>query len=202
MVQGEGGYNFASKQFLQNLGRCADKHGVPLILDEVQSGMARTGRWWAFEHYGVRPDIMSAAKALQVGMTAYDTRFDPGEQGALSSTWGGGSRIDMAVGAKIIQVIKKDRLLDNAAAMGAKLKKGLQELIGKEGLVDVRGLGLMIGTEFDSKQNRDERLLKAFKKGLLLLPAGQKAMRVIPPLTVTEEEVNEGLELMSQVLSR
>jgi 4-aminobutyrate aminotransferase len=201
VVQGEGGYNIASRKFIQNLRRCADKHGVPLILDEVQSGMGRTGRWWAFEHYGVRPDIMSAAKALQVGMTAYDSRLDPGEQGALSSTWGGGSRIDMAVGSKIIEVIKKDRLLDNATAMGTKLKKGLQELAGKGGLADVRGLGLMIGIEFESKQNRDERLTKAFKKGLLLLPAGQKAMRVIPPLTITEEEVHEGLELMEQVLS-
>ncbi len=144
---------------------------------------------------------MSAAKALQVGMAAYDARLDPGEQGALSSTWGGGSRIDMAVGAKIIEVIKKDRLLDNATAMGAKLKKGLQELVGKGGMADVRGLGLMIGIEFDSKQSRDERLARAFKKGLLLLPAGQKAMRVIPPLTITEEEVQGGFELMSHVLS-
>jgi 4-aminobutyrate aminotransferase len=163
--------------------------------------MGRTGKWWAFEHYGVRPDIMSAAKALQVGMAAYDAGFDPGEQGALSSTWGGGNRIDMAVGAKIIEVIKKDRLLENAAVMGAKLKKGLQELVGKGGMAEVRGLGLMIGIEFDTKQNRDERLARAFKKGLLLLPAGHKAMRVVPPLTITEEEVQEGFELMSQVLS-
>jgi 4-aminobutyrate aminotransferase len=201
VVQGEGGYNIASRQFIQNLRRCADKYGVPLILDEVQSGMGRTGKWWAFEHYGVRPDIMSAAKALQVGMAAYDSGLDPDEQGALSSTWGGGSRIDMAVGAKIIEIIKKDRLLGNATVMGAKLKKGLQELVGKGGMADVRGLGLMIGIEFDSKQNRDERLARSFKKGLLLLPAGHKAMRVIPPLTITEEEVQEGLELMSQVLS-
>jgi len=201
VVQGEGGYNFASKQFVKNLRKAADKYGVPLILDEVQSGMGRTGRWWAFEHYGVRPDIMSAAKALQVGMAAYDTKFDPGEQGALSSTWGGGSRIDMAVGAKIIEVIKNDRLLDNAVAMGSKLKEGFQELAGKGGLVDVRGLGLMIGIEFDRKQSRDDKLAKAFKRGLLLLPAGQKSMRAIPPLTITEEEVNEGIELMGQVLS-
>ena len=201
VVQGEGGYNIASRQFVQNLRRCADKYGVPLILDEVQSGMGRTGKWWAFEHHGVRPDIMSAAKALQVGMAAYHARLDPGEQGVLSSTWGGGSRIDMAVGAKIIEVIKKDRLLDNATAMGAKLRKGLQELVGKGGMADVRGLGLMIGIEFDSKQSRDERLARAFKKGLLLLPAGQKSMRVIPPLTITEEEVQGGFELMSHVLS-
>jgi 4-aminobutyrate aminotransferase len=187
---------------MQNLRRCADKYGVPLILDEVQSGMGRTGKWWAFEHYGVRPDIMSAAKALQVGMAAYDTKLDPGEQGALSSTWGGGSRIDMAVGAKIIEVIKKDRLLRNASVMGEKLRKGLDELRQKNGnLVGVRGLGLMIGIEFDTKQSRDAKLMQAFKKGLLLLPAGQKAMRVIPPLVITEEEVHEGLELMGKVLS-
>ena len=201
VVQGEGGYNIASKRFIQNLRKCAHGHGVPLILDEVQSGMGRTGKWWAFEHYDVKPDIMSAAKALQVGMTAYDGRLDPGEQGALSSTWGGGSRIDMAVGAKIIEVIKKEKLLDNATAMGAKLKKGLQELVGRGGLIDVRGLGLMIGIEFDSKEIRDKKLTRAFAKGLLLLPAGQKAMRVIPPLTITEDEVLEGLELMSLALS-
>ncbi len=202
VVQGEGGYNIASSRFMQNLRRCADKYGVPLILDEVQSGMGRTGKWWAFEHYGIRPDIMSAAKALQVGMAAYDTKLDPGEQGALSSTWGGGSRIDMAVGAKIIEVIKKDRLLHNASVMGEKLRRGLDELRQKNGsLVGVRGLGLMIGIEFDTKQSRDAKLVQAFKKGLLLLPAGQKAMRVIPPLVITEEEVHEGLELMSKVLS-
>ncbi|HXV45173.1 MAG TPA: aminotransferase class III-fold pyridoxal phosphate-dependent enzyme [Nitrososphaera sp.] len=201
VVQGEGGYNFAGRQFVQNLRKVADKHGVPLILDEVQSGMGRTGRWWAFEHYGVRPDIMSAAKALQVGMAAYESRLDPGDQGALSSTWGGGSRIDIAIGTKIIEVIKKDKLLDNAITMGGKLKKGLQELIGKGGMETVRGLGLMIGIEFDSKQRRDEKLARAFKKGLLLLPAGQKAMRVIPPLTITKGEIEEGLQLMSQVLS-
>lgn len=201
VIQGEGGYNIANRQFIQNLRKCADKHGVPLILDEVQSGMGRTGKWWSFEHFSVRPDIMTAAKALQVGMAAYDKRLDPVEQGALSSTWGGGSRIDMAAGGKIIEIIKKDRLLDNATAMGTKLKKGLQELAGKGGMAEVRGLGLMIGIEFNTKQDRNERLARAFKMGLLLLPAGQKAMRVIPPLTITEEEVHEGIELLSQTLS-
>ncbi|HEX7031918.1 MAG TPA: aminotransferase class III-fold pyridoxal phosphate-dependent enzyme [Nitrososphaera sp.] len=201
VVQGEGGYNFASSKFIKNLRKCADKYGVPLILDEVQSGMGRTGKWWAFEHHGVRPDIMSAAKALQVGMAAYDSGLDPGEQGAMSSTWGGGSRIDMAVGVKIIEVIKKDRLLDNAEAMGLELKKAMQELIGKGGIIDVRGRGLMIGIEFDSKNSRDEKLSRAFKKGLLLLPAGQKAIRVIPPMTINQEELDEGVHLMNQVVS-
>ena len=204
VVQGEGGYNFASKRFVQNLRRYADQFGVPLIIDEVQSGMGRTGKWWAFEHYDVRPDIMSAAKALQVGMSAYDARFDPGEQGALSSTWGGGSRIDMAVGATTIDVINRDRLLENALAMGERLQKGIVDLSqnDKAGITGVRGKGLMIGLELDTKSRRDHLLTKAFKKGLLLLPAGQKAMRLIPPLVVAAEEIDEGLELMQDIFAQ
>ncbi len=202
LIQGEGGYNIASKEFIQNLRKSADKHGVPLILDEVQSGMGRTGKWWAFEHYGVKPDIISAAKALQVGMTAYDSRLEPEERGALSSTWGGGNRVDMAIGARIIEIIKNDKLLDNASVMGNKLRKGIHELGQKKNsIINVRGIGLMIGIEFDTKENRDTKLMQLFKKGLLLLPAGQKAMRVIPPLIITDEEVEEGLDLMDQVLS-
>jgi 4-aminobutyrate aminotransferase len=202
VIQGEGGYNIASKEFIQNLRKHANRHGVPLILDEVQSGMGRTGKWWAFEHYSVEPDIMSAAKALQVGMTAYDKKYEPEEKGALSSTWGGGSRIDMAIGAKTIEIIKKDKLLDNASTMGDKLRKGLDDLAKKKSdIITIRGLGLMIGIEFNTKQNRDAKLMQAFKKGLLLLPAGEKAMRVIPPLVITEEEVQEGLQLMDEILS-
>ncbi|NWG38184.1 aminotransferase class III-fold pyridoxal phosphate-dependent enzyme, partial [Nitrososphaera sp.] len=147
VIQGEGGYNVASRKFVQNLRMQADAHGVPLILDEVQSGMGRTGKWWAFEHYGVTPDIMSTAKALQVGATAFRADLDPGQQGVLSSTWGGGSRIDLAVGATMIDVIRRDRLLDNATSMGGRLKKGLQELVGKGGVFDVRGICLMVGIE-------------------------------------------------------
>lgn len=200
VVQGEGGYNIASKKFMENLRRFSEEYEVPLVLDEVQSGMGRTGKWWAYEHYDIIPDIMSAAKALQVGMAAYDKRFDPLEQGALSSTWGGGGRIDMAIGSKIIEIIKKDKLLQNASVMGEKLKKGIVDLASRKqsGIADVRGLGLMIGIEFESKEVRDSYLHKAFRSGLLLLPAGQKAMRVIPPLILAEAEVAEGLELMEQ----
>lgn len=201
VVQGEGGYNFASKRFIQKLRQYTEQKAVPLILDEVQSGMGRTGKWWAFEHYGVKPDIMSVAKALQVGMSAYDELFDPPEQGALSSTWGGGSRIDMAVGTATIELIEKGKLLDNAIAMGNRLKKGISDISHDEqaGITGLRGLGLMIGLEFDSKARRDQLLSKAFKKGLLLLPAGQKAMRVIPPLVINAEEIDEGLELMQEI---
>ncbi len=202
VVQGEGGYNIASKKFITNLRRFATRYGVPLILDEVQSGIGHTGKWWAFEHYGVRPDIISTAKALQIGATAYDKKMDPGEKSVLSSTWGGGSRIDMAVGAKIIDVIKRDKLLDNVSKMGHLLKKGLMEIKCKKGVTEVRGLGMMIGLEFDTKSRRDRKIKDLFKNGLLTLGAGQKSLRIIPPLIIEKEQIEQGLNIIHQVLAK
>ena len=202
IVQGEGGYNVASKRFIKNLRKSATKYGVPLILDEVQSGVGHTGKWWAFEHYGIKPDIMSTAKALQIGATAYDKKLDPGEKSVMSSTWGGGNRIDMTVGSTVIDVIKRDNLLDNATRMGSILKKSLTELVGKKGISEVRGIGLMIGVEFDTKVRRDRRLTELFKNGLLTLGAGQKSMRIIPPLIITRDQIEEGISIMHDVLLR
>ncbi|MGH9922293.1 MAG: aminotransferase class III-fold pyridoxal phosphate-dependent enzyme [Nitrososphaerales archaeon] len=200
VFQGEGGYNIASKKFMQNIYRAAKDHDIPLIIDEVQSGMGRTGEWWAWNHYGIKPDIMTAAKGLQVGATLLDSRFDPKEKGALSSTWGGGHRLDMAVGAIVIEVIKRDKLLDNAKKMGGLLLKRMSEFVGKHEVIDARGLGLMIAVEFESKERRDKVLQDAFKNGLILLPAGQKAMRVIPPLIITQKEIDEGVEIFEKSL--
>lgn len=202
VVQGEGGYNVASKKFIRTLRKFATQYGVPLILDEVQSGIGHTGKWWAFEHYGIKPDIMSAAKALQIGATAFNKKIEPKERSALSSTWGGGNRIDLAVGARVIDVIKRDKLLDNATKMGSILKKGLMEILGKKGIVDVRGLGLMVGVEFDTKERRDKKLSELFKHGLLTLGAGQKSMRIIPPLIITKEQIEEGISIMHKVLMK
>ncbi len=202
IIQGEGGYNVASKKFISNLRKFATKYGVPLILDEVQSGIGHTGKWWAFEHYGIKPDIMSTAKALQVGATAFSKKFDPGQRSVLSSTWGGGNRIDMAVGSRVIQVIKRDKLLENATKMGNILKNGLMEMVGKKKVTDVRGLGLMVGIEFDSDTHRDKKLVELFKQGLMTLGAGQKSMRIIPPLIITKEQIHQGLDIMHKVLMR
>jgi 4-aminobutyrate aminotransferase len=200
VVQGEGGYNIASKKFIQSLSKAAKEHGIPLIMDEVQSGMGRTGEWWAWQHYGIKPDIVTTAKGLQVGATLFDAKYDPHERGAKSSTWGGGHRIDMAVGTTVIEVIKRDKLLDNAKKTGSILLKRLTEFVGKYGVIEARGLGLMIGVEYESKERRDEVLQKAFKNGLILLPAGEKTMRVIPPLVITEKEIDEGIEILNKSL--
>ncbi len=202
IIQGEGGYYVASKRFIKRLRECSERYNVPLIVDEVQSGIARTGKWWAFEHYEINPDIICAAKALQVGATLYHKRFDPNQQGVLSSTWGGGHRIDMAIGARILEVIARDRLMDNASNMGRLLMNGLIDAMrdSKGMIVDIRGLGLMIGIEFASRELRDIFLLEAFKNGLLLLPAGTKAVRVIPPLIISKEEVDEGLDIICSLV--
>ncbi|GFN39023.1 MAG: putative acetylornithine aminotransferase [Marine Group I thaumarchaeote] len=202
IIQGEGGYRVASKRFIKTLRKLATRYSVPLIFDEVQSGLGQTGRWWAFEHYDVKPDITSIAKALQVGCTAYHKRYDPGQRGVLSSTWGGGDRISMATGARIIEVIKRDRLLDNVRKRGRELKKGLLELVGKHGIEEARGLGLMIGLECNTTKRRDEIVRKLFKKKLLILGAGKKSIRFIPPLILSKKQVERGLEILQEVLSR
>jgi 4-aminobutyrate aminotransferase len=201
IIQGEGGLNVASKLFIQHIRKLADEYKVPLIFDEVQSGMGRTGKWWVYEHYGVEPDIMSVAKALQVGATVYDKKYEPTESGVLSSTWGGGSRIDMAVGTKIIEIIQRNDLLSNSQKIGEKLLKNFVDIVGINGLIDARGIGLMIGLEFDTKTTRDVIVNRLFKKGLLVLPAGMKSIRIMPPLIINEEEAAKGVLLINDTLN-
>jgi 4-aminobutyrate aminotransferase len=201
IIQGEGGLNVASKLFIQHIRKLADKYKIPLIFDEVQSGMGRTGKWWAYEHYGVEPDIMTVAKALQVGATVYDKKYDPTEPGVLSSTWGGGSRIDMAIGTKIIEIILKNNLLSNSQKIGNMLLKNFVDFVGINGLIDARGIGLMIGLEFDTKMTRDVIVNRLFKKGLLVLPAGMKSIRIMPPLIINEEEAAKGISLINDTIN-
>ena len=201
IIQGEGGLNVASKLFIQHIRKLADKYKIPLIFDEVQSGMGRTGKWWVYEHYGVEPDIMTVAKALQVGATVYDKKYDPTEPGVLSSTWGGGSRIDMAIGTKIIEIILKNNLLSNSQKIGNMLLKNFHDFVGINGLIDARGIGLMIGLEFDTKMTRDVIVNRLFKKGLLVLPAGMKSIRIMPPLIINEEEAAKGISLINDTIN-
>ena len=202
IIQGEGGLNVASKKFVSNLRYLTRQYGVPLIIDEVQSGMGRTGHWWAYQHYGIEPDIMTVAKGLQVGAVVYERSYDPGEPGVLSSTWGAGNRIDMSVGVKIIEIIESQHLLDNAKRMGAKLLSGLSELVGRSDIIDVRGLGLMIGVELSQKSIRDEIVVSLFNNGLLVLPAGNKSIRIMPPLIIQEDEINKGISILNDVITR
>ena len=173
-LQGEGGYNVASKKFIRNLRNTSKKYDFPLIFDEVQSGMGRTGKWWAFQHFGVKPDIMTSGKGLQVGATITSKEYEPKEPGSVSSTWGGGHRIDLAIGLKTIEIIEKEKLLRNATKMGNYMMKRLKDIKSSK-IIDVRGIGLMIGVEFSNKKYQKGVVQNAFKKGLLLLGCGEKA---------------------------
>jgi 4-aminobutyrate aminotransferase len=200
-VQGEGGYNIASKKFIRNLRKTSKEHGFPLIIDEVQSGLGRTGKWWSFEHFGIKPDIITSAKALQVGAVVSSREYDPMEPGAVSSTWGGGSRIDLAVGLRTIEIIKHEKLLDNAKKIGNHMIRRLREMKNKYPIIhDVRGLGLMIGVEFSKEIYKDIIPKIAFKKGLLVLGCGRKAIRIAPPLTITRDEADKGLDILEDIV--
>jgi len=184
--------------------KVSKKHDFPLIIDEIQAGMGRTGKWWAFEHYDVKPDIMTSAKALQVGAVISSEKYGPKEEGAVSSTWGGGQRIDLAIGLKTIEVIEKEDLLKNAEKRGKQIMKRLNELKSKypKKIVDVRGLGLMCAFELKKEKNKNIFIQKAFKEGLLLLGCGTKTIRVIPPLIITREEVEMGLNIIEKVVRK
>ncbi len=203
VIQGEGGYNFGSRKFVRNLARAAKQAGVPLILDEIQAGLGRTGKWWGFEHYGVVPDIMTSAKALQVGATISSRKYDPNERGAVSSTWGGGNRIDMAAGLAIIETIQRKKLLLHVQKIGSYFLKRLEEITEEYDEVPaVEGLGLMLKLKFCRKADRDRVIQESFRKGLLLLPCGETDIRIIPPLIIDRETADLGLGILEKTIRK
>jgi 4-aminobutyrate aminotransferase len=201
-LQGEGGYRPASKKFIKTLREITKKHDIPLIFDEIQAGIGRTGKWWSFQHYEIEPDIMTAGKSLQVGAVVSSKKYDPNEPGAVSSTWGGGHRIDMAVGLKTIEIIEKEKLIENANVMGNYIMKRFKELQERypKKITDVRGLGLMIGVDFENEKQRDLVVEKAFKNKLLLLGCGFKTLRIAPPLIIKEDEANQGISIIEKII--
>lgn len=196
-VQGEGGYNIASKKLIKGLRKVTKRHGIPLITDEVQSGIGRTGRWWAFQHYNIKPDVISAAKALQVGAAIANRKMFP-EPGSISSTWGGGSKLDLALGTAIIKEIKRKRLLNNINKMGSYLKKRLNELSLNTKLSNVRGLGLMIAFDIPDKTSRNNLVIECLRNGLVLLGCAEKTIRMIPPYIIGKKEINEAIEILEK----
>ncbi len=190
-VQGEGGYNVAPRSMVRLVRKFCATHEIPYIADEVQSGVGRTGEWWAFQHYGIIPDIMSCAKALKVAATVANKKTFPAASGAISSTWGGGQIIDLVTGVTTIHVMKRDRLVHRAERMGAYLGKRLRELP----VLNERGLGLMRAVDLPTVKTRNDVVISALKRGLVLLKCGEKGIRFIPPLIVGKEEIDEAMTL-------
>ena len=127
-ILGEGGYDIANPEFIREVAEIAHREGIPLIADEIQSGLGRTGKWWAVEHFGLVPDIITSAKALRVGATIGKSIFFPREERRISSTWGEGNAISSAVGYQVIQTIQEEGLLKNAEEMGNYFLSGLRQL--------------------------------------------------------------------------
>lgn len=212
-VLGEGGYVVPPLEFMRELRALCDQHGILLIADEVQSGMGRTGKWFALEHFDVQPDVLITAKGIASGMplSALVTRRDlmdkwiPGSHGGTY----GGNAVSCAAAVATIQVMKEEHLVENALARGAQLLTGLLKLQHNfESIGDVRGLGLMTATEF-SKANGEpatdtaKAVVKAaFERGLMLLTCGtyDNVIRWIPPLVVTAEQIDEALKIFASAL--
>ncbi|MBI1969618.1 aminotransferase class III-fold pyridoxal phosphate-dependent enzyme [Candidatus Woesearchaeota archaeon] len=201
-IQGEGGYKIPQKKFIQEVYKIARRNNIPIISDEVQAGMGRTGTWWAVEHFDCKPDIISAGKALRIGATIGKKRFFPTEEARISSTWGEGNAIATAIGYKTIEIIQKQKLLKNAEKMGKYFLKRLWEINDycRGCLFDVRGIGLMIVADFLTKKDRDKIKKECLKKGLLLLSCGYKGIRFLPPLNVNKREIDLACNVLQEVV--
>ncbi len=213
-VLGEGGYVVPPASFMSGLREIADRYGILLIFDEIQSGFGRTGRWFAFEHYGVVPDIMTVAKGIASGLPLSGV-FAPldlmrkWEVGSHGGTYGGNA-VACAAAVATIQAMREERMLENAQERGAELMSGLRRLQEEYPQIgDVRGLGLMIGAEFivDGRPEKAKPLTKALihaaeERGLLLLTCGtyDNTIRWIPPLNVSREQIQEGLRIFEEAL--
>lgn len=209
-IQGEGGYRVPPPGFLPALRKLCDRHGILLVLDEIQSGMGRTGKMFACEHWNVAPDILCLAKGIASGMPlgaiiARDEVMD-WPPGAHASTFGGNPVCCRAALATLD--LLESGYIQNAAERGNQLRHGLRELQTRHPFIgDVRGLGLMVAMEMvkvDRSPNphlRHEIIQAAFRKGLLLLGCGESAVRFCPPLCITAEQVTTALSVLQEVLS-
>ncbi len=212
-IQGEGGYVVPPDSFIPGLRKLADEHGILLVDDEIQSGMGRTGRWWAIEHWGVEPDIMTSAKALGGGLPlgAMVARSEimgwPG--GSHASTFGG-NPVSCAASLATMRIIEREGLVERARDLGEKVMKRLNEMKEEHDMIgDVRGKGLMIGVELvkdretrkPAKKEASEVMMRAWKSGVAVITAGLSTIRIAPPLNIPEEYLFKALDIIEEKIS-
>ncbi len=210
-IQGEGGYIVPAEGFFPALRKLCDKYGALLIADEVQSGMGRTGKWWAIEHFGVIPDIIVAAKGIAsgvpLGAIIAKKSIMNWPKGAHGNTYGG-NPLASAAALATIDLIEK-QYLSNANKMGQYMMGALEEIkSSRQSIGDVRGIGLMLGVDFVKDQqsrkadtetrDRVERL--SFEHGLVSLGCGKSTIRFAPPLSISKSEIDEGLKIFDYVV--
>src|SRR3984893_5417502 len=212
-VQGEGGYVVAPKIFMQELRRICDRHRIMLVVDEVQSGIGRTGKWFAVEHTGVETDMVCMAKGIASGMplgvTMTRAEIMVWVPGSHASTFGG-NPVAVAAALATLDVIEKEHLLENSASVGAHMMKRMADWPKKLKLVgDVRGRGLMIGVEIVKDKvtkeygsaERDRIVEKAFEHGVLFLGCGPSTVRICPGLVVTKEQADVAVDVLEECIS-
>ena len=208
-IQGEGGYIVPSPGFFPALRELCDRYNILLIVDEVQSGMGRTGKWWAIEHFGVEPDIVCAAKGIAsgvpLGVMFAREKLMTWSKGSHGNTYGG-NPIACAAALATIDLIES-QYMANAVEMGSYIQQRLREMMGiHETIGEVRGIGLMIGVEFvedrfskePAEKLRDLIIEHAFARGLLLLGCGKSTIRIAPPLSVSLSEIDEALIIFTE----
>ena len=216
-VQGEGGFIDPPKNFLPMLKELCEEHGIQLIIDEVQTGFARTGKMWAIEHFGVEPDVITMAKAIASGLplsavVAKEELTADIYPGSLGGTYGG-NPIACATALKVIEIIERENIVKRSAEMGKKLRKRLDGLESKHDKIgDVRGLGPMLAMEFvkDKKSKKPDPetssniMKECLKNGLMTLKAGlyNNAIRLHPPLTIEDEYLETGMSILENAINK
>jgi len=198
-IQGEGGYRFPSDAFAAEVQDVCATHGIPIVADEIQAGVGRTGEMWGSDHYPIEPDVITSAKGLRVGATIADEEVFPDEKSRLSSTWGAGDVLAAMQGVLTLEAIDEYDLMDNAVDRGEQLMARLRERDSRV-VTDVRGKGLMVGVEFDGTERRDDVMEAALNRGLLTLGCGHRTLRLLPPLDVTEREIDLGADLLHDAI--
>ena len=211
-IQGEGGYIVPPDGFYPALRKLCDRHGILMILDEVQCGMGRTGKWWAIEHFGVEPDMLTSAKGIASGMPLGACIARKSVMDWTTGTHGntyGGNPISCAASLATIDLIEKE-YLQNAAEVGAYAMDALEEIKSRHPSIgDVRGKGLMIGVEFvkdretkEAASELTERVVSlGYERGLLMLSCGKSVIRIAPPLSMSKSEMDEGLKIFEDALT-
>jgi len=203
-IQGESGIHVPPDGFLQKVRKICDENEILLIFDEIQSGLGRTGRMWASEHWETSPDILCLAKGIAGGVPMGATLVRPDilsvmNKGEHSSTFGG-NPLSCSAGTATIQALTQDGLIDNAEKMGKKFREGLDTLKSKHSIIrEIRGKGLMIGIEL--KFEVKDILLEGIKKGVLLLYSGRNILRLLPPLVITNDDVTKSLDILDELLT-
>jgi len=202
-IQGESGVQMPSPGYLKGVRQICDDKGILLILDEVQTGMGRTGKLFAHEHFGVQPDIMTLAKALGNGyplgaLLTTDQVASAFGPGTHASTFGG-NPLGMAAGIAVLRALLEDGIMDNCRAVGAYLRERLGELKKKHFMIqEVRGLGLMVG--MDLTIDGAAIVKRCLERGLLINCAGEHILRFVPPLTISKEDVDRAVEILDKAL--